>query len=110
MSGSAPAYVEVDLARVGEFQGELTKLMSELAKGEHQSELQAKGIVLPPSVGVQDLWAAPNTSQPVAAELVIVLAIHYSPLLNQVGKDLWAWAWPKIRNRLDGAAREADDT
>jgi hypothetical protein len=65
--------------------------------------------VVPSGLGSDAITVENDTVQPVAAELVIILAIKYSPLINRIGQDLWAWAWPKLRDRLDGAARDVED-
>jgi hypothetical protein len=105
MADEAPERVEVDEDQVKKFEHELTGLMAEVAAGGYKEELANKGITVPAGFATNDIYTESEGSQGVGAEVFIILAIKYSPLVVVIGKDLWAWAWPKIRDRLDGAAR-----
>ncbi len=82
--------------------------MTEVANGAHARELSAAGVVVPAGFTASDIKVVPAGGQPVAAQALITLAINYSPLVVLVGKDIWAWAWPKLRDVMDGAAKKAD--
>ena len=98
--------IEVDKARLGEFERELRRLLQEAASGKYDAELRARGITLPAGMSGEAIKADPIAEQPVAAELFVVLAIKYAPLVVPIGLDLWKWAWPKLRDYFDGAARD----
>jgi TIR domain len=108
MQASAPERIRVKNARLGEFQRELHSLMEQAAAGEFDDELRERGIDLPRGISSDTITAESVSEQPVAAELFVVLAIKYAPLMVPIGTDLWRWAWPKLRDYFDGAAREDD--
>jgi hypothetical protein len=103
----APERIEVEKARLGEFERELRELLQEAAAGKYDDELSSSGISLPAGMSGNSIEAEPVAEQPVAAELWVVLAIKYAPLIVPIGRDLWAWAWPKLRDYFDGAARDS---
>lgn len=106
MANETPERVEVEKTQLGKFHAELDGLMAEVAAGKHKEELVKAGVTVPPGFGKGDIYTESDAGQGVGAELFVILAIKYSPLVVVIGKDLWAWAWPKVRDRLDGAARE----
>ena len=46
-----------------------------------------------------------DSSQGVSPDQFVEVLIKYAPLIVPIGRDLWAWAWPKLRDYFDGAAR-----
>jgi hypothetical protein len=106
MAVTAPERVEVQKAQLRKFNPELQTLLTDVGAGKYDDELAKKKITVPSGLGPNDIYADSEAEQGVGAEVAVILAIKYSPLLVVMGKDLWAWAWPKIRDRLDGAAKE----
>jgi hypothetical protein len=102
----APERIEVERARLSEFERELHRLLQDAAEGKYAAELRARAISLPPGMSGDAITTESVGEQPVAAELFVVLAIKYSPLIVPIGLDLWRWAWPKLKDYFDGAARE----
>jgi hypothetical protein len=98
--------IEVEKARLGEFERELRQLLQDAAAGKYEAELRARGISLPSMMSADAITTESVGDQPVGAEVFVVLAIKYSPLVVPIGLDLWRWAWPKLRDHFDGAARE----
>jgi hypothetical protein len=103
----APERIEVEKARLAEFERELHNLLADAAAGKYDSELRARGISLPPGMTGDAITTESIGEQPVAGELLVILAIKYSPLVVPIGLDLWTWAWPKLRDYFDGAARDS---
>jgi hypothetical protein len=101
-----PERIEVTKARLREFDRELRRLLQEAADGKHDAEFRARGITLPPGMSAEAIQTEAVAEQPVAGELFVILAIKYAPLAVPIGLDLWKWAWPKLRDYFDGAARD----
>jgi hypothetical protein len=98
--------IEVKKVRLAEFEREFHQLFHDVAEGRYDAELRARGIVLPSSIPEDAISTESVGEQHVAADQFVVLAIKYSPLIVSIGLDLWKWAWPKLRERSDGAARD----
>ena len=97
----APEILEVKLDRLGDFERAFDALMQEVASGVHSNELKDTGVVI--SGGIDGaVKLRPLTSQAVNADDFIQLAVDYSPVLAPIGKQLWEWAWPKLRSKFDG--------
>lgn len=103
---TAPERIEVEKSRLGEFERELHQLLQDAVAGKYDTELRARGITLPAGMSGDAITTESIGEQPVAAELFVILAIKYSPLVVPIGLDLWTWAWPKLRDYFDGAARD----
>lgn len=103
---AAPQRIEVEAARLAEFERELHRLLKEATEGKHDTELRARGITIPPGMTPDAITTKNVTGQAAAADLYIELAISYAPLVVPIATDLWAWVWPKLRDYFDGSARD----
>jgi hypothetical protein len=107
MADIAPERIEVEKARLGEFERELHQLLQDAADGKYNAELHARGISLPAGMSGDAIKTESITEQGVTPDQFVQLAIDYAPLIVPIGHDLWAWAWPKLRDYFDGAARDS---
>lgn len=106
MVDQAPERIEVKNSRVGEFERELGRLLQEAASGKYDAELRARGITLPAQLPPNAITAEAAPGQGMSPDQFVEILIKYAPLIVPIGHDLWAWAWPKLRDYFDGAARD----
>ena len=105
MTDPAPERIEVKRSRVDEFERELSHLLQEAANGKYDAELRAHGITLPAQIPPDAIEPKVLPSQGVSPDQFVEVLIKYAPLIVPIGRDLWSWAWPKLRDYFDGAAR-----
>jgi hypothetical protein len=105
MMGPAPERIEVKRSRVREFKRELSHLLEEVAGGKYDAELRAHGITIPAQIPTNAIEAQEEPGQGVSPDQFVDLLIKYAPLIVPIGSALWTWAWPKLRDYFDGAAR-----
>jgi hypothetical protein len=105
MSDPAPERIEIKSNRVGEFKRELRHLLQDAATGKYDTELRARGVTLPAQIPPDAIEPEVDSSQGVSPDQFVEVLIKYAPLIVPIGRDLWAWAWPKLRDYFDGAAR-----
>lgn len=106
MVDQAPERIEVKNSRVMEFERELHQLLQDAARGKYEAELRARGITLPAQLPQNAITAETTPVQGVSPDQFVEIIIKYAPLIVPIGRDLWAWAWPKLRDYFDGAARD----
>lgn len=98
----APETLEIKLARLADFKAAFETLMREAVSGVHSDELKDAGVVLTSGTPADVVRLRALTSQAVSADDFVQLAVDYSPLFVPIGRQLWDWAWPKLRNKFDG--------
>ena len=106
MANQAPERIEVKNSRVTEFERELRQLLQDAVSGKYDAELRARGITLPAPLPPDVITAESVSVQGLSPDQFVEILIKYAPLIVPIGRDLWAWAWPKLRDYFDGAARE----